>query len=72
MTPVDLTSAVAAEHTRDLTRTADRSRLAALASCCRPSTWRRGADQTVGVVRRIAAAVRPTRPTAAASCCGGL
>ena len=34
-----LTAAVGAEHQRDLRRAASRGRLAALARCCRPSTW---------------------------------
>jgi hypothetical protein len=33
-------TALADEHIRDLHATAARERLAALARCCRPSTWR--------------------------------
>jgi hypothetical protein len=45
MNPTDITAALAAEHDRDLLRTADRNRLVALARCCRPAAlaaaWRR-------------------------------
>jgi RecB family endonuclease NucS len=58
MAPIDVTSALAAEHTRDLTRTAERSRLAALAACCRPAAWGRAASHLAATARRIAAADR--------------
>ena len=48
MTSSDITAALAAEHTRDLRRDADRNRLAVLARRCRPSAlvagWRRVSD----------------------------
>ena len=70
MTPIDLTSAVATERTRDLTQAADRSRLAALARC-RRSASRRHSDQATAIARRIAAAVRPAQPRAIGHCCSG-
>jgi hypothetical protein len=39
MNSPDITSAVLAEHRRDLRRQARGSALAALARCCTPSTW---------------------------------
>jgi hypothetical protein len=50
MTPTSITSAVAAEHIGDLREHACSSRMAALAHCCRPSTWARAAR---GVVARL-------------------
>jgi hypothetical protein len=35
-----ITAALAAEHVRDLQRQAHDARLARLARCCKPSTWR--------------------------------
>ena len=35
-----ITAALAAEHIRDLQRQAQTARLARLAHCCKPSTWR--------------------------------
>jgi hypothetical protein len=49
MTPIDLSSALAAEHIRDLQHTADRRRLAVLVRCCQPATWRRAATRARGV-----------------------
>ncbi len=57
MTPMDLSAALAAEHSRDLAREAQASRLAALARCCRPATWRRAAAR----LGDTAAALRPPR-----------
>lgn len=57
MTHLDLTSAAATEHTRDLTRAANRSRLATLATCCRPSTWSRAAHHATGAAGRLRSAV---------------
>jgi hypothetical protein len=44
MNPIAM-SALADEHIRDLHRTAARYRLAALARCCQPATWRRAASR---------------------------
>ena len=41
MTILHGTEALAADHVADLCRQACTSRLAALARCCRPSTWAR-------------------------------
>ncbi len=62
MTSLDLTQAVSAEHIRDLRRAAGRSRLSALARCCRPSTWARAARRTgaAGALLRATLARTPT------------
>ena len=44
MSQLDLTSAAAAEHVRDLHATADHGRLVALAACC-ASVWERGLER---------------------------
>ena len=65
MNPNTLTAAVAAEHTRDLHGAATRSRLAALAQCCKPSYWRAALRNAA---MRIAA-VRTRRDTVACVSC---
>ncbi|HEX6445136.1 MAG TPA: hypothetical protein VF053_08630 [Streptosporangiales bacterium] len=57
MTPTDISSALAAEHTRDLLRAGATSRLAALARCCR-TTLRQHAT----------AMLRRARPATAPAC----
>ena len=57
MLSVNLAASVAAERSRDLTRAVETSRLAALARCCHPSTWRRATQRlvkTAAVARRRA------------------
>jgi hypothetical protein len=62
------TTAVLAEtHGADLRRQAGNARLAALARCCRPSTWARTARHAGEVLRHVRAAVVPERT--AAACC---
>ena len=68
MTHLDLTSAVAAEHTRDLTQAANRSRLANLATCCRPSSWSRAAHQAVESASRLRTAVTQRRSRSIETC----
>ena len=46
MTTVEVYAQLAADRGRELRREAAQARLAALARCCRPSTWRR-------VLRRV-------------------
>jgi len=69
MTHLDLTSAVAAEHTRDLTQASNRSRLANLATCCRPSSWSRAAHQAVESASRLRTAVTQRRSRSIGTCC---
>ena len=66
MTPTTLSEAVAAEHVRDLQRTAHASRLAALARCCHPSRVRGAASRTVAAFTTL---VRRSATPATASCC---
>jgi hypothetical protein len=58
-----LTAAVAAERTRDLRGAATHSRLAALAQCCKPSSWRAALRN---LAARIAAAREAREPRAVA------
>jgi hypothetical protein len=48
MTPIDISSALAAEHTKDLYAAAARNRLAVLARCCKPAAWRHIVRRTRG------------------------
>jgi len=57
MNSPDITSAVLAEHRRDLRRQAHGSALAALARCCSPSTWANA------LRRRTPSFSRPDRTT---------
>jgi hypothetical protein len=73
MNSLNLTAELAAEHARDLRRAAGPARLAALARCCRPSSWRRAHTQLTArlnaaptVVRRALARTQPTT-----ACCAG-
>jgi hypothetical protein len=65
MNATTLTAAAAAEHTRDLRGAAAKSRLAALARCCKPSYVRAALRATV---TRIAAG-RPRRAAVACAAC---
>ncbi len=67
MLSMDLAASVAAERSRDLTRAVETSRLAALARCCRPSTWRRAASRLV----KTAAVARRAGLRHEAACCVG-
>lgn len=58
MTPLDIGSALAAEHTHDLRRAACASRLVALVRCCQPTVWARTAGRAAAVVSRLHAALR--------------
>ena len=66
MTPTTLNAAVAAEHVRDLQRTAHASRLAALARCCHPSRLRQAASRTATALTTL---VRRSATPTTASCC---
>jgi hypothetical protein len=56
-----LTAAVAAERTRDLRGAATHSRLAALAQCCKPSSWS-------AALRNLAGRITAAREPRAAAC----
>ena len=64
-----IAAAMAAEQARDHIRVADRSRLIALARCCRPAAWRRAGRSIATAIasgpgrHRFAGAVAP------AACC---
>ena len=61
MNSPEITSAVLAEHRRDLRRQARGSALAAIARCCDPSTW-------TAAVRRTTSTLSGSRQTAACTC----
>lgn len=65
MTTPYLADLLLAERTQQLRREAAGARLAALARCCRPSSWARAVQR----VRDAAARVHPVR-AAAPACCG--
>jgi hypothetical protein len=52
MTTIDISSALASEHIDDLRRAGDRGRLAALARCCRPATWKQAVAGAAAWLRR--------------------
>ncbi len=68
MTSPYLAGLLAGDHEADLRRQAGRSRLAALARCCRPSTWGRALRRALQVGKRAHTALRG-RPAAPAGCC---
>jgi hypothetical protein len=47
-----ITAALAAEHIRDLQRQAHHARLARLAHCCKPSTWRAAPNRIAHLLTR--------------------
>jgi hypothetical protein len=53
MLPSDLSARLAAEHVRDLHRVATRSRLIALARCCKPSALAVAARRVLRPFRSI-------------------
>lgn len=54
-----ITGTVAAEHVAQLRREAGIARLVALARCCQPGAWRRGARQLARVAGRLRDSLRP-------------
>ena len=62
MTPTDLTRRLAAERARDFQRYAARSRLIALAHCCRPSRF-------PAALAALTAATRHHRANTPTTCC---
>jgi hypothetical protein len=70
MTTLDVSSALAAEHLRDLQTTAARSRLGRLARCCQPANWRRAATRVRVTAARARNWVRRGQLSPAANYCG--
>ena len=65
MNPLDTSGILAREMIRDRVELARRSRIAALARCCHPSTWRRAA----GRLREATRSLHRATPPAASVCC---
>jgi hypothetical protein len=59
---------IAADRAVELQRHAATARLAALARCCRPSTWARTARRATGAMARLRAAFRPDQSVAVPCC----
>jgi hypothetical protein len=66
MIPLDINSALAAEHQRDLRRQADTDRLAALLRCYHPAVWAQALHRVAASFSRP---VRPGRAASVADCC---
>lgn len=59
---------IVADRIAERQRHAHTARLAALARCCRPSTWRRSAHRVAQGLTRLRGAARRDRSTAAVCC----
>jgi hypothetical protein len=70
MTTPFATETLAAEHTAQLRTEAAAARLAALARCCRPSTWARTARRAGQAARRLLRALRRDSGRTAVCCAG--
>ena len=69
MLSMDLGAALAADRSRELARSAEASRLVAVARCCRPGTWGRAVGRLAEAL--IAVSGRLSRPRPGAACCVG-
>jgi hypothetical protein len=65
--PVDLTSAVAEQQISDRMEQARKARLAAIARCCRPRTWKKAITRAVAAARSAAHRSALQQPGV---CCG--
>ncbi len=70
MTTPLTTQLIVEEHRTELLRSAATARLAAIARCCRPSTWARAARRAGEIVSRARAALRLGGADAAVCCAG--
>ena len=68
MTASQLTELIVADRMAERQRVASASRLAALARCCRPSTWVRAVQRAARGLARLRAGVHRDR-VAGGACC---